>query len=84
MSDTHHCQSCGMPVEAGPYCQYCADTEGNLHSFEETVARMSQFMKGQEPGLSDEMAKEKTLGYMSTMPAWRDRPELLGRKPLKA
>ncbi len=76
MSDTHNCQSCGMPVEAGPYCQYCADENGNLHSFEETVTRRSQFMKKQRPGINDEEAEEMTLGYMVTMPAWRDHPQL--------
>ena len=79
MSD-HHCQSCGMPVEAGPYCQYCADADGRLHSFDETVVRMSQFMKRQTPGISDEQAKEMTLNHMAAMPAWRDCPELSGKK----
>ena len=83
MNDTHHCQSCGMPVEAGPYCQYCADSNGDLHSFEETVVRMTQFMKTQEPGISDAQAEEKTLGHMATMPAWRDRPELAERRNQK-
>ena len=80
MTHSHNCQSCGMPVEAGPYCQYCADKDGNLHSFEETVVRMSQFMKTQTPGISDEKAEATTLEYMSTMPAWRDHPGLAARR----
>ncbi len=79
MNDTHNCQSCGMPVEAGPYCQYCADESGRLHAFDESVARMSQFMKRQTPGISDAKAEEMTLEYMSTMPAWRDHPRLAER-----
>ena len=69
-----------MPVEAGPYCQYCADSDGNLHSFEETVARMSQFMKRQSPGITDEKAQEMTLGHMADMPAWRDHPGVMKQK----
>ncbi len=76
MSEKHNCQSCGMPIEAGPYCQYCADKDGRLHSFDETVVRMSQFMKRQTPGISDEQARTMTLDYMAEMPAWRGHPGL--------
>lgn len=79
MSDKHNCQSCGMPIEAGPYCQYCADENGALHGFDETVVRMSQFMKRQTPGITDEKAEAMTLDYMATMPAWRDHPSLTER-----
>jgi hypothetical protein len=68
-----------MPVESGPYCQYCADDSGQLHGFEETVARMSQFWRQQEPGLSAADAEAKTLAYMADMPAWKDHPDLKGR-----
>ena len=37
--DRSPCQSCGMPIEAGPYCQYCIDESGNLQTFEERFAR---------------------------------------------
>jgi hypothetical protein len=79
MSETHTCQSCGMPIEAGPYCQYCADENGQIHSFDETVVRMSQFMKRETPGVTDDKAVEMTLEYMSQMPAWRDHPQLAER-----
>ena len=79
MNEKHNCQSCGMPVEAGPYCQYCADSSGKLHGFEETVVRMGQFMKRQTPGMTDETAEAAALSYMAGMPAWRDRPELAAR-----
>jgi hypothetical protein len=78
-NEKHNCQSCGMPVEAGPYCQYCADENGKLHSFNETVVRMSQFMKRQTPGLSDEKATEMTMDHMAKMPAWRDHPRITAR-----
>ena len=33
--DSLHCESCGMPVESGTYCQFCTDADGNLQAFEE-------------------------------------------------
>ena len=71
-----NCQSCGMPIESGKYCQYCSDGHGNLHGFDETVARMAQFWHSQDKGLSAGAAREKTLAHMATMPAWKDHPKL--------
>ena len=76
----HHCESCGMPVEAGPYCQYCADESGKLHSFEESVRRMTAFMQSTDSSLTPQQAEEKTLAYMAGMPAWKDHPELRARQ----
>lgn len=73
------CQSCSMPIESGIYCQYCADEEGNLHAFEEQLARMTQFMRRQNPSLSAAESERRTLEYMSQMPAWRNHPDLLAR-----
>jgi hypothetical protein len=80
MKSEHSCQSCGMPIEAGPYCQYCADGSGTLHGFEETVVRMGQFLRRQTPGLSDAETEKRTLDYMASMPAWREHPELQKRR----
>lgn len=73
------CQSCGMPIESGPYCQYCSDEHGELQCFDERFARMQQWMRRESPALSPEAVEAKTLQYMSTMPAWREHPELLKR-----
>ncbi len=72
------CQSCAMPIETGHYCPHCADANGNLHGFDETVARMSQFWRSQDASLTDESARKKTLAYMAGMPAWKDHPKLKG------
>jgi hypothetical protein len=64
-----------MPVESGPYCQYCSGPDGNLHGFDETVARMAQFYRSQDKSLTDESARAKTLSYMATMPAWKNHPK---------
>ena len=65
-----------MPIESGPYCQHCADETGALQSFEERLARMSQFIKRQTPDLSDGNARIRAIEYMATMPAWRDHPQV--------
>jgi hypothetical protein len=65
-----------MPIEAGPYCNYCVDDAGHLQSFEDRFARMSQWMRRQEPALSQDDAEAKTLAYMATMPAWKDHPRV--------
>ena len=79
MTHTTACQSCGMPIESGAYCGYCADASGALHGFDETVARMSQFMARQKPGLAPEEVERQTLEYMATMPAWKEHPQLKQR-----
>ena len=35
MTTTSSCESCGMPIESGRYCDYCTDESGALQSFEE-------------------------------------------------
>jgi hypothetical protein len=73
-----HCESCGMTVESGPYCQYCTDEDGKLQSFDERFLRMVQFMKRRNDDLSQDEAEAQTLAYMATMPAWRNHPNVVG------
>lgn len=74
-----HCESCGMTVESGPYCEYCTDEEGRLQAFDERFARMVQFMRRRDGSLDREEAEARTLAYMATMPAWRDHPKVAHR-----
>ena len=83
-STPNSCHSCGMPSESGPYCQYCADEQGNLHGFEETVERMTQFWQRREPELGEQEARGRTLEHMANMPAWRDHPKLADRRQAKS
>lgn len=73
------CTSCGMPIESGPYCEYCVDESGALQAFDERLTRMLQWTARHEPKLSPEARETMTLEYMRTMPAWKDHPELLAR-----
>ena len=72
------CESCGLPIEAGPYCRHCVDERGALQPFEERFERMVQWTLGHEPGLARPEAERRTRAYMRTMPAWRDHPRLRG------
>ena len=65
-----------MAVESGPYCHHCQDSEGNLQAFSERVTRMSQWIHREMPDLSHQQVLAKVLDLMSSMPAWKDHPEL--------
>ena len=71
----HKCESCGMPIESGIYCQYCVDDKGNLQDFETRFNRMQEWAL--KKGASKDDARIQTIKYMSTMPAWKNHPELL-------
>jgi hypothetical protein len=65
-----------MPIESGPYCQYCADDNGHLYPFEETFERFKQWTRREEPGIEAEALDRKVLDYMAGMPAWKDHPKV--------
>jgi hypothetical protein len=67
-----------MPIEAGPYCQYCVDERGNLQPFEERFERMVQWQMRKEPAAPRADAETKTLAYMAKMPAWKNHPRVSG------
>ena len=72
----HPCESCGMPIEAGPYCQYCVDDKGMLQPFDERFERMVQWQARREPKATRAELEKKTLAYMATMPAWKEHPRV--------
>lgn len=72
----HPCESCGMPIEAGPYCEHCVDDQGQLQGFDERLERMIGWQQRQKPELSREEAEAATLKYMGRMPAWKDHPRV--------
>jgi hypothetical protein len=81
-TDTHDrgshagCESCGMPIESGPYCSYCTDADGRLQPFEERFERMVDWQARREPQAPRAELEKATRAYMRTMPAWRDHPAL--------
>ena len=76
MIKNHNCESCGMAIDNGTYCQYCVNENGELQSFEERFERMVQWTKKEEANISQEEAENRTRAYMRTMPAWKDHPNL--------
>lgn len=76
---THNCESCGMPIESGPYCQYCVDAEGKLQDFDTRFDRMVSWAQREDSKLSREQAEANTLKYMARMPAWKNHPRVVGR-----
>jgi hypothetical protein len=76
MSEKHVCESCGMPIESGPYCRYCVDDNGKLQPFEERFERMIAWQQRKTPDASRADLETATLAYMRTMPAWKDHPRV--------
>ncbi len=74
---SHKCESCGMPIETGIYCQYCVDESGALQDFPTRFERMVAWQERR--GSARPQAERETIAYMATMPAWKDHPEVKAR-----
>ncbi len=74
---SHACESCGMPIETGHYCQYCVDEDGTLQAFDTRFERMVQWQERR--GSPRAQAEAETIEYMAKMPAWKDNPEVQRR-----
>ena len=75
-----NCESCSMPIESGPYCEYCVDQSGKLQPFEERFGKMVDWQLKRNPAAGREQAERDTLSFMAKMPAWKEHPELLRRR----
>jgi len=73
------CESCGMPIESGPYCAHCVDGEGRLQPFDERFERMVAWQARREPQASRAELEAATLDHLATMPAWSDHPRVVAR-----
>jgi len=63
------CESCGMPIEKGKYCGYCAP-DGKLKSRAEIRGGWINFAVNNE-GISREEAEKRIDEEMKKMPAWK-------------
>lgn len=70
------CQSCGMKINIGKYCQYCVNEKGELQNFDERFEKMISWCIELDPNISYDTAKKRTLEYMGTMPAWKNHPSI--------
>lgn len=75
------CESCGMSIESGLYCEHCTDANGALQSFDERFARMTAWQERRNPDAPRAQIEAETLAYMATMPAWRDHPRVVAATP---
>lgn len=74
---SHKCESCGMPIDNGVYCQHCVDDDGRLQDFATRFDRMVSWQERR--GSPRAQAEKETIAYMATMPAWKDHPEVKAR-----
>lgn len=74
---TEKCQSCGMPIESGIYCEHCVDENGNLQDFATRFDRMVQWQERR--GTARVKAETETISYMATLTAWAEHPEVIAR-----
>jgi len=80
MTTAQACESCGMPIETGRYCDYCTDENGSLQSFDERFARMTSWQARRHPEATRQEIERQTLDYMATMPAWQDHPRVVASR----
>ncbi len=74
MTGSATCESCGMPIESGRYCQHCVDETGALQSFDKRFERMIAWEARRRPEATRAELEASTLAYMANLPAWRDHP----------
>jgi hypothetical protein len=80
MTESTGCESCGMPIETGRYCQYCVDETGALQSFEERFERMIAWEGRRRSGATRAELEAATLAHMAMLPAWHNHPRVLDAK----
>lgn len=73
------CESCSMPVDSAKYCCYCTTPSGELEPFEKRFEERIAYQLYDKPWLSREQAERETIGFMRSMPAWREHPRVLER-----
>lgn len=76
------CIACGMPMqkpsdyfegdESKDYCVYCTKADGSMHSYEEKLDGLTEFIVRTQ-GLDSEAARSAAKNMMSKLPAWKDR-----------
>jgi len=79
MNSPANCESCGMPIESGHYCDRCTDSTGTLQDFDTRFEKMVAWQSRSNPDQTREEAEASTLDYLATMPAWRDHPRVVRR-----
>jgi hypothetical protein len=50
-----------------------APIPGGLHPQEQVQRGIAQWLKGRQPGITEEQALERAAHYMKAMPAWAEK-----------
>ena len=70
MSEARGCESCGMTIDDGTYCEHCTDDKGALRSFEQVFeGTVTGYFMGMQQMPRDE-AEQAAKEHLSKMPAW--------------
>lgn len=79
------CIACGMPMKeksdfamndpGRDYCVHCAREDGSMHSFEEKLEGMTNFIVKTQ-GLDKGAAKNAAESMMKKLPAWKEYYEV--------
>jgi len=74
------CIACGMPMkkktdyamgdETRDYCQFCAQPDGSMQSYEEKKEGFAEFIVRSQ-GLDREAARNVAVRLMADLPAWK-------------
>lgn len=74
------CIACGMPMkkkedfalndETKDYCIYCANPDGSMHSYDEKLKSLTNFIVKTQ-GLDTEIAETSAKNMMKNLPAWK-------------
>ncbi|WP_392565439.1 zinc ribbon domain-containing protein [Utexia brackfieldae] len=74
------CIACGMPMTAiadyplcdisKNYCKHCAHADGSMHTFDERLAILADFMVNKQ-GIDSEIAKQTAYILLKKLPAWK-------------
>lgn len=76
------CVACGMLMRnkedfalqdmTKDYCVHCAREDGTMHSFQEKVVSMTEFIIRTQ-GLEEAVAKKVAVAQLMELPLWKDQ-----------
>ncbi|MGB9675292.1 MAG: zinc ribbon domain-containing protein [Candidatus Nanoarchaeia archaeon] len=68
MSASSFCESCGMSIKTGKYCEFCAPN-GTLLPLSELIEKMVKAITKKQ-GVEEEVALKRVISHLRKMPAW--------------
>jgi|YelNatPaOPRAMG01_1025707.scaffolds.fasta_scaffold13957_4 hypothetical protein len=78
MNSYNFCESCGMLIKSGRYCEFCAPN-GQLLPLSKIIERMVKAVVKKQ-GVSEDVALQRVIAHLRKMPAWKDFIEKLEKE----